>query len=123
MRPALWRGDRMFAAVPAMDLVETDKNYEITADLPGLKEKNIAVKVANGCLTIRGEKHEEKEGKRKDYYLRERRFGSYERLFRLPEGADTGRIEATFKKGVLAVTLPKTAEAQKSAKRTQIKAG
>ena len=72
-----------------------------------MDEKNIEVKVVNGDLTIKGEKQEEKEEKKKDYYLQERHFGSFERRFQLPEGVDADKIEASFKKGVLTVTLPK----------------
>ena len=87
-----------------------------------MDEKNIEVSVANGALTIRGEKQEEKEEKEKDYYLRERSYGSFERCFRVPEGVDANKIEANFKKGVLTVTLPKTVEAQQPEKKIAIKA-
>jgi HSP20 family protein len=106
----------------AVDLAETEKAYEITAELPGMDEKNIEVKLANGNLTIKGEKQEEKEEQKKDYYLHERHFGSFERSFRVPEGVDTDKIEAGFKKGVLTVTLPKTVEVQKAAKKVPVKA-
>jgi HSP20 family protein len=95
----------------------------VTAELPGMDEKNIEVKVSNGDLLIKGEKEEEKEEKKKDYYLQERHFGSFERRFRVPEGVDADKIEASFKKGVLTVTLPKTAEAQKAEKKIAVKAG
>jgi HSP20 family protein len=111
-----------FAASPPADIAETDKAYEITAELPGIDQKNIEVNVANGALTIKGEKKEETEEKKKDYYVSERRYGSFERSFGLPEGVDADKIEATFKNGVLKVTLPKTAEAQKAAKKIEIKA-
>ncbi len=109
-------------AVPAVDFTDTEKAYEVTAELPGIDEKNIEVKVANGVLTIKGEKQEEKEEKKKDYYLRERNFGSFERAFQVPEGVDADKIEASFKKGVLTVTLPKKPEAQKAAKKIDVKA-
>ena len=111
-----------FVAAPPADVVETDKAYEITAELPGIDQKNIEVNVANGGITIRGEKKQETEEKNKDYYVSERRYGSFERYFSLPEGVDADKIEATFKNGVLKVTLPKTAEAQKPAKRIEVKA-
>ena len=111
-----------FAAAPAVDVTESDKAYEITAELPGLDEKNIEVNVAHGRLTIKGEKKEEKEEKKKDYYLSERRYGSFARYFDLPEGVDADKIEAAFKNGVLKVTLPKTAAAQKAAKKIEVKA-
>lgn len=108
---------------PAVDIVEKDTAYEVTAELPGLDESNIEVKVSNGALTIRGEKKEEKEEKKKDYYLSERRFGSFERRFQLPQGVDESKIDARFKKGVLTVILPKTPEAQSQEKKIAIKAG
>jgi HSP20 family protein len=70
---------------------------------------------------IKGEKQEEKEEKKKDYYLHERSFGSFERQFAVPEGVDTDKIAASFKKGVLTVTLPKTPEAIKPEKKIEIK--
>src|SRR5208337_1422846 len=91
--------------VPAVDFVEHDDAFEMTADLPGLVEKNI-------------EDKEEKEG---DFHLRERRFGSFERSFHLPEIVDTDKIEASFKHGVLTVKMPKTAEAQKLVKKIEVK--
>ena len=110
-----------WVAVPAIDFVERDNGYEVHADLPGMDEKDIEVKVAGGVLTIKGEKHEEKEEKKPDFHLRERRSGSFERALRVPEGVDADKIEASFKKGVLAITLPKTAEAQKPVKTIEVK--
>jgi HSP20 family protein len=110
-----------WVAVPAVDLVERENAFELHADLPGLEEKNIEVKVANGVLTIKGEKEENKEEKKEDFHMRERRFGSFERALRIPDGVDADKIEAAFKKGVLTVTLPKTAEAQKPVKKIEVK--
>ena len=118
----LFRRESALAKIPAVDVVEGDKAYELTAELPGMDEKNIEVKVVDGSLTIKGEKQEEKEEKKKDYYLQERNFGSFERSFGLPEGVDADKIEANFKKGVLTVTLPKKPEAQKAAKKIEVKA-
>ena len=112
-----------WVTVPAVDFVERDDAFEMTADLPGLDEKNIELKVANGVLTVKGEKTEHKEEKQGDFHLRERRFGSFERSFRIPEIVDTDKIEAGFKQGVLTVKMPKTAEAQKSAKKIEVKGG
>jgi HSP20 family protein len=75
------------------------------------------IKLADGVLTIKGEKQEEKEEKKKDYYLHERSFGSFQRAFQVPD-----KIEASFKNGVLTVTLPKSAQAQKTAKKIDVKA-
>jgi HSP20 family protein len=109
-------------ATPAMDVVEKDKSYEISAELPGLSDKDVEIHVANGVLTIQGEKREAKEEEKQGYYLSERRYGSFARSFHLPDGADPDKIEAQFKNGVLTVVLPKSAEAQKSEKKIAIKA-
>jgi HSP20 family protein len=106
----------------AVDITENEQAYEIAAELPGMDEKDIDVNVVNGGLTIKGEKKDEKEEKKEDYYVSERRYGSFQRYFRVPDGVDTDKIEASFKKGVLTVTLPKKAEAQKPAKKIDIKA-
>ncbi len=108
-----WRG---MSAMPAVDVTETDKGFEITAELPGMEEKNIEVSVADGVLTIKGEKQEEKEEKKKDYYLSERSYGSFQRSFEVPKGVDLDKIEASFKKGVLTVNLPKSAEGTEGGK-------
>ena len=113
--------DLSWVTSPAVDIVEKDNAYEVTAELPGMDEKNIEVKVANGTLCIKGEKKEEKEEKQKDYYVSERRFGSFERRFQIPEGVDGDKIEANFAKGVLTVTLPKTAAAQAAEKKIAIR--
>ena len=110
-----------WVAVPAVDFVERDDAYEVHADLPGMDEKDVEVKVAGGVLTIKGEKHEEREEKKPDFHLRERRMGSFERALRVPAGVDAEKIEASFKKGVLTITLPKTAEAQKPVKKIEVK--
>ncbi len=116
------RYEAAFGAVPAVDVTETDKAYEIAAELPGMNDKNVEVKLADGVLTIKGEKQEEKEEKKKDYYLQERSFGSFQRSFQVPDGVDADKIEASFKNGVLTVKLPKSAEAQKTAKKIDVKA-
>jgi HSP20 family protein len=118
----IWRREIDRSATPAVDIVAKDGFYEVTAELPGMDEKNLEVKLANGGLVIRGEKKAEREEKKKDYWLQERSFGTFERYFRLPEGVDTDKIEASFKNGVLTVRLPKTTEAQKSEKKIAVKA-
>jgi len=106
---------------PAVDVVERDNEYEITAELPGMDEKNIEVKVSNGMLTFKGEKTEEKEEKGKDYYLSERSYGSFQRSFPIPDVVDSNKIEASFAKGLLTIKLPKSAEAQKNEKKIAVK--
>ncbi len=120
MQP-FWQREATWSA-PAVDVAETEKAYEISADLPGMDEKNVEVKFSDGVLTIKGEKQEEKEEKKKDYYLSERNYGSFQRAFQVPDSVDADKIEATFKNGVLTVTMPKSPEAQKSAKKIAVKA-
>jgi HSP20 family protein len=117
-----WRPELSWAAAPAVDIVEQDNAYEIAAELPGMDEKNVEVKLANGGLIIKGRKEEEQEEKKKDYYVHERHFGAFERSFRLPDNVDTTKIDASFKKGVLRVTLPKKKEAQKPERKIEVKA-
>jgi len=118
----LWRGEMAFGAVPAVDVVETGDAYKVKAELPGLSDKDIDVRFADGVLTIKGEKQEEKEDKSEDYYVSERRYGSFRRSFRVPDGVAADKIEASFKNGVLTVQLPKAAEARKNEKKIEIKA-
>ena len=120
-RPSFRYPEAVFKSAP-VDVGETDKAYEVTAELPGMDEKNIEVKLANGSLTIKAEKQEDKEEKDKDYYIRERSFGSFLRTFQIPDGVDQDKIDASYKNGVLTVTLPKSVEAQKAEKKITIKA-
>jgi HSP20 family protein len=76
-----WRQEIGNMTAPAVDVAETEKAYEITAELPGLDQKDVDVKFADGILTIKGEKQEEKEEKKKDYYLSERSYGSFHARF------------------------------------------
>ena len=108
--------------VPAVDVIDEEKAYRVTAELPGLTEKDIEITKDGDLLTIKGEKKEEHEEKEKGYFLSERHFGSVERSLRLPEGIDDSKIEATFENGVLTVTLPKTPEAVSKPKTIAIKA-
>jgi HSP20 family protein len=117
------RSEEAWATAPKVDVTETDKGYEIAAELPGMDENNIEVNVANGVLSIKGEKQDEKEEKKKDYYLRERSFGSFQRTFQVPDGVDLDKIECSFKNGLLTVMLPKTAQAQKAVKKIEVKKG
>lgn len=100
------------ALMPSMDLSETDKEIEITAELPGLEEKDVQLNVSDNILTIRGEKKNEREEKDKDYHLLERNYGSFTRTVELPAGVDPDSIKAVIAKGVLKVTVPKPAPSQ-----------
>ena len=99
-------------SLPTMDVAETDKEIEITAELPGLEQKDVQINVSDNVLTIRGEKKAEKEQKDKNYRLVERSYGSFERSLELPEGVNAESIKASIDKGVLKVVVPKPAPAQ-----------
>jgi HSP20 family protein len=118
----LWQSELSWGTVPPVDVVEKDHSYQITAELPGLDEKDIEVRHSNGMLTIKGEKKGETEQKKEGFYVSERSYGSFERSFRLPEIVNADKIEATFKKGILTLVLPKKPEAQRAAKQITVKA-
>jgi HSP20 family protein len=105
----------MLSSIPAVDVTETDKAYEITAQLPGMDEKSVELKLANGVLSIKAEKHDEKREEKNGYY--ESSFSSFQRAFAVPDDVDANEIEATFKNGVLSVTLPKAPDTKKPVKR------
>jgi len=105
--------------MPSMDLAETDKEIELTAELPGMEEKDVQLNVVDNQLTIRGEKKNRREEKEKDYHLVERSYGSFVRTVELPPGVNLDSIKAEMSKGVLKVTIPKPAPAQ--AKKIEVK--
>jgi HSP20 family protein len=105
----------------ASEVTEDDKAYRIAVELPGMEEKDVEVSVSDSALTIKGEKKSEKEETKKDYHYSERSYGVFRRSFALPEGVDADKIEASMKSGVLAVVLPKSAEAQKKSRKVEIK--
>lgn len=117
-----WPREMMGHGLPAVDITEKEKSYEITAELPGMDNKNIEIKLSNGNLIIKGEKNEDKEEVRKGYHLSERHYGSFERVFNMPKGVDADKIDASFKKGVLSISLPKKADAIHADKVVPIKA-
>jgi HSP20 family protein len=107
---------------PRIDVAETDKDIEVTVELPGLEEKDVEVTMVDDLLTIRGEKKREKEEKGKDYQLVERSYGSFIRQLRLPFDADSSKVSATFKNGVLTVKVGKPKEVQAKTVKIPIKA-
>lgn len=106
---------------PAVDIAEDAASYRISAELPGMSEQDISVAVLGDTLTIKGEKRQETERRDANYYLAERSWGAFERSFVLPQDVDHEKVGATFAKGVLTVTLPKTAQAQQQRKQIEIK--
>lgn len=99
---------------------DSEDAIEISAELPGMDEKDVDLSLSDGVLTINGEKKTESEEKKKDYYCMERQFGSFVRSFRVPDSVDDSKINASFDKGVLEVTLPKRPEAKAKAKAKKI---
>lgn len=107
---------------PKVDIFENDKAYELSAELPGLDLNNINLDLSDGILTLRGEKKTEKEeGKEGNYHMMERSYGYFKRSFSLPPSVEEDKIQADFKKGVLHVTMPKSAKAQQQQRKIPIK--
>lgn len=131
LRHDSWKVDP-FADFPALsklggDLVDVkfdvssnDAAVEITAEMPGMSEKDVELALSDGVLTVKGEKKTETEEEKKNYYSRERRFGSFTRSFRVPDSVDADKITASFDKGVLEVVLPKRPEAKAKTKKIAI---
>src|SRR6202045_5090715 len=125
-------GQAQINLVTSMDVVETDKEIVITAEMPGLERKDVEISLEDDVLTIRGEKRVESEQGQKDeknaksddknkgnYHLSERSYGVFYRVLQLPSGIDPSKIQATMSKGVLKVTIPKPARNQ--AKKSEVK--
>jgi HSP20 family protein len=121
--PSPWRRDGGASALmsPELDVRENADAITIEAELPGVDEKDISVTVANGMLTIKGEKRQEKEEKSEEYYLAERSYGTFQRSLRLPDSIDDSKVDAKFAKGVLKITAAKRPEAVKAERRIDIK--
>jgi HSP20 family protein len=96
--------------IPAMDLVETDGNFVLRADLPGLGEDDVKIELEDNVLTVSGERKVEHEDRNEGYYRVERSSGSFRRSLTLPEGVDPEAVKATFDRGVLEVRVPKPEE-------------
>ena len=111
--------------MPAMEIVEKDDALVVTAELPGVKTGEVDITLEDGVLTIRGEKKEEKkEGEpNSKFHMWERRYGSFQRSFTLPNEVETEKIAAKFDNGLLTVTLPKTEKAKVQGRKIPISAG
>jgi HSP20 family protein len=97
---------------PTVDIAETDKEYKVTAECPGMTKDDIKVSLEGNVLTLSGEKEHKEEKKEKESYHSERRYGKFVRTFTLPAKVDCKKIAGTYKDGVLEIVLPKVAEAQ-----------
>ncbi|MHB8136808.1 MAG: Hsp20/alpha crystallin family protein [Smithellaceae bacterium] len=110
------------AFMPSIDVKESEKDFTVRAELPGVDEKDIEVTVTNDAVTIKGEKKEEKEDKGKNYYYMERSYGSFNRVIPLTTETDANKAEASFKNGVLNITIPKSQTAKAKGTKVPIKA-
>lgn len=107
---------QMGSFMPEIDVKETDKQFQVTADLPGMDEKDLEVMFVNGALSIKGEKREEHEEEKGNMFHSERRYGVFERMIPLSSDIDLNKAKASFKKGVLKIALPKTENARSNRK-------
>lgn len=113
--------DRIESYWPRADVRESEKEITVSAELPGLQQKDIDISISDDVLTLRGEKKIEKEAKEKNYYRMERSYGSFHRQIPLPAEVESENVEAVFKNGVLTIHLPKKPEAQRKSKSISIK--
>ena len=119
--PSLLRHGTGGLMVPELDVRENTTSITVEAELPGVEEKDISVTLANGVLTIKGEKKQAKEEKSESVYVSERSYGAFERSLRLPETIDETKVDAKFDKGVLKITAAKKPEAVKAERKIEIK--
>ena len=114
---------RTFGSLPRLDVAEGEQEVTVTADLPGLTEKDVEVSVDNDLLTIRGRRGEEREDKKRSYHVMERSYGEFHRVIPIPPDTDPAKAKAAFKNGVLTLVLPKKPEARSQRKQIPISAG
>jgi HSP20 family protein len=109
--------------VPKVDVEESDTDFKVTAELPGLEPGDIQISLENDVLILSGEKKSEREEKEKGYRRMERSYGSFQRVIPLTTEVEEDKVDAKFKNGVLTITLPKTPAAVKTTKKIEIKTG
>ncbi len=102
--------------IPAVDISETDTEYQIKAEIPEVKKNDVKISLEEGILTIQGERKHEKEEKKNKYHKVERCFGSFTRSFSLPNNVDEEKISAEFKNGILLLHLAKSEKSKSKAK-------
>lgn len=112
------RDEKWLRESPCFEVSETDDEFVVKAELPGVDEKDMEISIEGDDLLIRGEKKREHEEKRRDYHFSEMSYGAFSRAIQLPQGVDRDKAKALFKKGVLTLTLPKTEQVK--AQRKQI---
>lgn len=107
------KGEEAAELLPFLDFSETKNDLVVKAELPGIDPKDIDISLSEGVLTIKGEKKQEKEEKEENYHIIERSYGAFTRSVRLPRDVQSEKINASYKNGILKVTLPKSEEAKK----------
>jgi HSP20 family protein len=122
MKPWAEEMESLGAFSPQVNMTEDEKSIQVSAELPGLDEKDLEISLSKDSLTIRGEKKEENEHKGKEAYYVERSFGTFTRVLPIPKDVNTEKAEASFKRGVLTITLPKLEREKQSQKKIKIKA-
>lgn len=119
--PQMFEGGERASLMPDLDIKDTGRAIVIEAELPGVEEKDVALTIRDGVLTIKGEKRQSKEEKDETHYVMERSYGSFMRSVQLPPTVDESKVQASFENGVLRVTAQKKAEAARSEKRIEIR--
>jgi HSP20 family protein len=118
---SLFKMDSKPSFSPRLNMSEGDNEIEVSAELPGIEEKDIQVTLKDGVLSIKGEKKMEEKKKEQSFYRVERHYGSFHRSVRIPEGIEADQIKASFRDGVLKINLPKSEKEDKNIKRIEVK--
>jgi len=116
-KPIEWLGGEW---APPLDVSETKDKLVVKAELPGIDPKEVEVTIANGVLTIKGEKKKEEEEKGENYHIIERSYGSFTRSIRLPSDVEESKVKANYKDGVLKIVLPKSEKAKEKAVKIEV---
>ena len=120
---SLWRRtpEASFAVTPPLDVAENEKEFIVSAEVPGMESGDVQITMADGYVTIKGEKKQEEEEEREGYFRKERSYGSFQRVIALPDAANLDKAEAVISKGVLTIHIPKKAGAQTKERKLEIR--
>lgn len=114
-------GDAKLQLTPRVDVTESESQYDIVVELPGMNSDDIEININDDSLTLKGEKRDEIEKKEKNYHIRERSYGSFQRTFRIPGGVENDDIEASFSNGILNIKMPKSEKAKENTRKIPVK--
>ena len=121
-RPSLSRPEELSHFAPPVDILENEKGVKIKVEIPGIDMKDVGVSVADGSLTVSGEKKKETESKNQDYWIQETDYGKFSRAISLPKGLDHDKVNAVYRNGIITVTIPWSEEEKRKVKKVEIKA-